>query len=386
MSPGPIPRTLYIHLPWCVRKCPYCDFNSYEGNAIPEPRYVAALLRDLDDELARAEPATIHAIFFGGGTPSLFSGTAIARILEAVAHRVTLNSGCEITLEANPGAADSARFAAYRAGGVNRLSIGVQSFNDQCLRSLGRIHDGAAAVRAVEAARAAGFNNLNLDLMYGLPGQEPGAFAADLDTALALAPEHLSLYQLTLEEGTPFAHAPPRLPPEDRIEEMETLLRTRVLAEYDRYEISAYARPGYACRHNLNYWEFGDYFGIGAGAHGKISAAEGIWRHRKPGQPEAYMREAGLRAMRRVLSPEEARFEFMLNASRLTGGFDARRFPEHTGLPLAYLQEALAPALAAGLMWEQSGRIGTTALGLRFLNDLQALFLPEEPPSLATSR
>lgn len=384
--PDSIPRGLYIHLPWCVRKCPYCDFNSYEGAAVPERRYVDALMQDLDCELAHAPGRPVSSIFLGGGTPSLFSGDGIGAILEGVRARVTLMPDCEVTLEANPGASEAERFHRFREAGVTRLSLGVQSFDDDCLRALGRIHDGRAAAAAIEAARASGFRDLNIDLMYGLPGQDVAGFEQDLARALAFAPEHLSVYQLTLEPGTPFAHRPPVLPAEDGIAEMEARLAERMTgARYARYEVSAYAQPGHACRHNLNYWTFGDYLGIGAGAHGKISHKDGIWRHQKIRQPEAYMRDPTGSARRWRLGPEEIPFEFMLNATRLIPGFAAEYFPEHTGMPLGELERALAPARTAGLLWTDSGRIGTTALGLRFLNDLQALFLPEPPPSRASS-
>ncbi|MHB1942172.1 MAG: radical SAM family heme chaperone HemW [Acidiferrobacteraceae bacterium] len=377
LEPETIPCALYIHLPWCVRKCPYCDFNSYEGTAPSEQHYVDALLEDLDTELVEAPIRPLHSIFFGGGTPSLFSADAIGMILNGVRARVALEPGCEITLEANPGASDAERFQGYRAAGVNRLSIGVQSFNDGNLRALGRIHDAQCALRAAESARTAGFDNLNLDLMYGLPGQDPNGLAQDLARAIEIAPEHLSLYQLTIEEGTPFAHRPPTRPGEGEIEAMEALLVPVVSAAgYRRYEVSAYARADRACRHNLNYWNFGDYIGIGAGAHGKISRADGIWRHRKPGQPQAYLHARGQAITRTRLLPDDILFEFMLNATRLVDGFPLSLFERRTGQPGARLAQALRPALARGLAAIDGGRVRPTTLGSRFLNDLQALFLP----------
>ncbi len=377
LDPETIPCALYIHLPWCIRKCPYCDFNSYEGTAPSEPHYVDALLEDLDAELAEAPARPLHSIFFGGGTPSLFSADAIGMILNGVRARVALEPGCEITLEANPGASDAERFQGYRAAGVNRLSIGVQSFDDRNLRAIGRIHDAQCALQAAESARAAGFDNLNLDLMYGLPEQDQGSLAQDLARALAIFPEHLSLYQLTIEEGTPFSHRPPVRPGESEIEAMESLLAPVVSAAgYRRYEVSAYARLDRTCRHNLNYWNFGDYIGIGAGAHGKISRADGIWRYRKPRQPQAYLRAHSQAITPTRLLPDEILFEFMLNATRLVDGFPLSLFEHRTGQSGARLVHALRPALARGLAAIDGNHVRPTLLGSRFLNDLQALFLP----------
>ena len=381
LEPQAIPCTLYIHLPWCVRKCPYCDFNSYEGAMPPQAQYVQALLADLESELARAPERTIGSIFIGGGTPSLFSGAAIAELLKGVRRRVVLAPDCEITIEANPGVADEDRFRSYRDAGVNRLSIGVQSFNDRHLRALGRIHDGARALQAARSARVAGFDSINLDLMYGLPGQDAPDFTQDLETALRVEPEHLSVYQLTIEEGTPFAHRPPSRPDDREIEAMECVLGDRLPAEgYLRYEISAYARGSYRCRHNLNYWMFGDYIGIGAGAHGKISRKDGIFRHQKPRQPQAYLRGHGAWLPTRRLSEDEILFEFMLNLTRLPEGFPVSLFAERTGQDPARLLSALGPACARGLAVIAGEGVRPSALGLQFLNDLQALFLPSPAP------
>ncbi|MHB1952032.1 MAG: radical SAM family heme chaperone HemW [Acidiferrobacteraceae bacterium] len=378
-NPETIPCALYVHLPWCVRKCPYCDFNSYEHRkAPPEASYVQALLADLSDEASTIRGRTIGSVFIGGGTPSLFSGPSIAALLAGLRGLVTLAPDCEITIEANPGAADEERFRDYREAGVNRLSIGAQSFSDELLRAIGRIHGGADAMRALHSARAAGFDNVNLDLMYGLPGQDAKTFAHDLRTALELGPEHLSVYQLAIEEGTPFAHRPPPRPDEREIEAMEHILGEELPREgYSRYEISAYARAGRRCRHNLNYWMFGDYLGIGAGAHGKLSRADGIWRHEKPRQPQAYLAGGGPRSRR--LSEDEVRFEFMLNATRLPEGFPLSLFAERTGQDPSRLAPALAVARARGLVSDTRDPVRPSPFGLRFLNDLQALFLPPSP-------
>lgn len=372
--------TLYVHLPWCVRKCPYCDFNSYEVEALPAERYVAALLADLDEECRFLKPGPIHAIFFGGGTPSLFPAAALTTLLAGLRARLTLTPGCEITLEANPGAADAAGFELCLAAGFNRISIGAQSFDDRQLQSLGRVHGSADIGRAVQAARDAGCSNLNLDLMYGLPQQTVAGLQHDLACALALAPEQLSLYQLTLEPGTPFAHRPPRLPDEEVLEQLETeLLRVTALG-YERYEVSAYAQAGRACAHNLNYWRYGDYLGIGAGAHGKRTAADTIWRTRKPRQPERYMASAGdgitAAALRLPVAPAERAFEFMLNALRLVQGFPLTLFEARCGLAADTLRDPLERARALGLLTQRGVWVQPTAQGLRFLNDLQALFLP----------
>lgn len=376
------PLALYVHLPWCVRKCPYCDFNSYSlDGAIPEQDYVAALLRDLDYELVHAQGRVIQTVFLGGGTPSLFSPASIARLLAGIRARVPLAPGAEITLEANPGIAEQARLRGYREAGVNRLSLGIQSFEDEKLKTLGRIHSRAEALRAAEAARAAGFENFNLDLMFGLPGQTRAQARADLEQALAFAPPHLSVYQLTIEPHTRFhAHPPPALPDEDTIGEMleqrEAMLER---AGLQQYEVSAFARSGFECRHNLNYWTFGDYLGIGAGAHGKLTDATGIARYWKIKQPRRYLATAGTPAAvggARRLAPEDAAFEFMLNALRLREGFPAALFTERTGIPLARLAAPLRGAQRKGWLEHAADTIRATPRGYRFLDDLLESFLP----------
>jgi len=375
------PLSLYVHVPWCVRKCPYCDFNSHAVRGeLPESDYVEALLRDLEQDLPRVWGRRLNSIFIGGGTPSLLSPDAIDRLLAGVRARLPLAPDTEITLEANPGASDAERFAGYRAAGVNRLSIGIQSFDDTRLAALGRIHGRDEALRAAEAARLAGFANFNLDLMFGLPGQSPESALADVHTAMALAPSHLSLYQLTLEPNTPFHAQPPALPDDDTIAVMQEMLQqTLATGGYAHYEVSAYAQSGQHCAHNRNYWEFGDYLGIGAGAHAKITDHEGILRLARRKQPQDYLVSAGTPqalAEARRLSPDETIFEFMLNALRLVEGVPAALFSPRTGLSLAVVEPALAQAIRRGLLEERSDVIRPTILGQRFLNDLIGLFLP----------
>lgn len=372
---------LYVHLPWCVRKCPYCDFNSFEARGtLAEGAYVSALLRDLDVALAGLdEVPLITSIFFGGGTPSLFSAAAIARLLEGINARCRIDPAAEITLEANPGTAEATRFRGYIAAGVNRLSLGIQSFNPQRLQALGRIHDGREALAAIDIARGAGCNNLNLDLMFGLPGDQPGDSLLDLDQAIACAPEHISWYQLTLEEGTAFAQRPPALPAHDQIcDDYDAGLVRLDTAGYRQYEISAYARSGRAARHNLNYWLFGDYLGIGAGAHGKRTQRDGtVWRSARVRNPERYMRAALAGTATETdeqISGSTLATEFMLNALRLHEGFAARLFETRTGLPLARIAAPLAAAQARGWLEIVAGQVRPTAHGSRFLNDLQLLF------------
>jgi oxygen-independent coproporphyrinogen-3 oxidase len=380
-TPALPPLALYVHLPWCVRKCPYCDFNSHPLRApLPEREYLAALLADLDQDLEWVRDRAIRTVFFGGGTPSLFSPAAIASVLEAVHARAQCASDLEVTLEANPGAVEHGRFRDYRAAGVTRLSLGVQSFERAQLAALGRIHDGRAAHAAIAQAQAAGFENLNLDLMYGLPGQSIGQAVADVRAACAHAPAHISHYQLTLEPGTPFHRAPPALPGEDACAAM--LHATGALLEghgYGRYEVSAYARPGRECAHNLNYWTFGDYLGIGAGAHAKLTLGATIRRMHKRRRPSDYMQSAhgpGRIEGMREIAPREAAFEFMLNSLRLPRGFGAADFEARTGCALAQIASTLEDACARGLLERLDARWRPTALGLRFLNDLQGLFLP----------
>ena len=377
-TPASIPLALYVHLPWCVRKCPYCDFNSHTTEVLPETAYVDALLRDLDADFPWLNERPVQSIFFGGGTPSLFSGAAIRRVLEGTAARIRLAPNAEITLEANPGTVDEAHFAAYREAGVNRLSLGVQSLQDEMLTRIGRVHGAADARRAVAVARRTGFDNLNLDLMYGLPEQTPGGMLDDLRAALALEPTHLSWYQLTLEPGTAFARRPPMLPASDRIaDEAEAGLEVLAHAGFRRYEVSAYAREGAQCRHNLNYWRFGDYAGLGAGAHGKLTTPEGLLRTRKRIHPQAYLKDAGTSAREvTAVAGEDLVIEFMLNALRLSAGFELGLFTARTGLPASALQPALGKAIQRGWLTCDQGQVVPTALGYRFLNDLQLLFLP----------
>ena len=376
------PLSLYIHFPWCVRKCPYCDFNSHAVRGeLPEEQYIDALLTDLEQDLPRVWGRPVRSIFLGGGTPSLFSPEAIERLLDGVRARVVLLPESEVTLEANPGTVETERFRGYRAAGVNRLSIGVQSFQPEQLKKLGRIHGRDEALTAAQAARAAGFDNFNLDLMFGLPQQTPDEALADLRTALALHPAHLSLYQLTLEPNTLFHAHPPELPDDDVLAAMQDALQTELAgAGFAQYEVSAYARGGRRCRHNLNYWQFGDYLGIGAGAHAKITHATGITRLWKVKQPRDFLAKVGTPGIlggEQHLRNEDVAFEFMLNALRLTEGFPATLFTERTGLPLASLEPALAQAGARGLVEHSAGIICATTLGRRFLNDLIGLFLPE---------
>ncbi len=378
------PLSLYVHLPWCVRKCPYCDFNSHQINdEIPEQEYVAALIADLEQDLPSVWGRPVVSVFFGGGTPSLFSAAAMEQLLEAIRARLPLRADAEITLEANPGAADQERFAGYRAAGINRLSLGIQSFDTQALERLGRIHDAAQARRAVEAARAAGFDNFNLDFMYGLPQQTLAGAIKDVETALSFAPTHISHYQLTIEPNTRFHHSPPSLPNDDLIWDMHQACHELLLgAGFDRYEISGYAQPGRRCRHNLNYWHFGDYLGIGAGAHAKITDANNatITRLSKRRNPREYLANATT-AQRidqlRALSPQDASFEFVLNALRLVEGFEDSLFIERTGLPLEQIAQPLREAASRGWLSARDATTRPSAEGLRMLNEMLLLFLPE---------
>ncbi len=382
--PAP-PLALYIHFPWCVRKCPYCDFNSHaSGDGPPEKDYVSALLQDLAQDLTGAVTARpLVSIFMGGGTPSLFSGGAIARLLHGVRVLAELAPDAEITLEANPGTADAANFAAYRAAGVNRLSIGIQSLDSEKLLSLGRIHDPHQARAALRLARAAGYDNVNLDLMYALPGQTLVDASSDLEAAIALGPEHVSYYQLTLEPNTPFHRSPPPLPDDDLAADMHDQgLEMLVAADYVEYEVSAHARPGRRCRHNLNYWTFGDYLGIGAGAHAKLTdAATGaVERTAKLRHPEDYLAAAQsgrFLSSRRALDADDLILEFALFALRLNEGFDPALFEERTGLPVACLAGPIAAARRRGLLVEDGGRQCSSELGRRFLNDLIQHFGPQ---------
>lgn len=376
------PLTLYIHLPWCVRKCPYCDFNSHENRgAIPEAAYIDALIADVEQDLPRIWGRRVSDIFFGGGTPSLFSSEAIDRLLSALRARLIIDPRAEITLEANPGVSELQKFRAFREAGINRLSIGIQSFNSAMLQRLGRIHDGAEARAAVEAAYKAGFDNINLDLMFALPGQSIEQALEDVRSVIALEPAHISLYQLTIEPNTLFHHQPPVLPDDDVAWEMQERCQAELATHgYSQYEISAYARPRRRCRHNLNYWRFGDYLGIGAGAHAKISTAEGITRLWKLKQPYAYLQSAGSEkcvGKETALSAADAVLEFMMNALRLTEGFSPELFSSHTGLPVSVIKSPLLEAERRGLVAVGHDEvIRPTQMGLRFLNDLLQLFMP----------
>jgi len=380
-----LPLSLYVHFPWCVKKCPYCDFNSHalrgpHSTEIPEREYVDALIRDLDFELHEPEARPLASIFFGGGTPSLFSAAAIGRVLEHAARRLPFAPGIEITLEANPGTADAANFRGYRAAGVNRLSIGVQSLDAGQLKALGRIHGPDEARAAYAMARAAGFDNVNLDLMYALPRQTPAQAHADLRAACELAPEHLSYYQLTLEPNTEFHAHPPPLPDDESAWDMQEQGQALLAAHgYGQYEVSAYARAGRRCRHNLNYWEFGDYLGIGAGAHGKRTRGARITRRARHKHPRTYLEAAGGPAAlqeEKVIGAPDLPFEFAMNALRLNEGFRLQDFERRTGLPGARLEPTLEQAAGRGLVEREGETVRPSARGRALLNQLTALFLP----------
>jgi oxygen-independent coproporphyrinogen-3 oxidase len=379
------PLSLYVHLPWCVRKCPYCDFNSHEAKgAVPFAAYVDALVADLDFDLPLAWGRTVHTVFFGGGTPSLFPPEAIDAFLQAASARLRFAPNLEITLETNPGTAEHGRFDRYRAAGVNRLSFGIQSFDDGCLRRLGRIHDSAQAEGAVKLAQDAGFDNFNLDLMYALPGQTLAMAGHDIERALALQPTHVSHYQLTLEPNTLFAAKPPAgIPDDDASWDIQEHCQA-MLAEagYAQYEVSAYARPDRQCAHNLNYWHFGDYLGIGAGAHGKLTlgSEQAILRRWKTKHPTAYLASAGtpgaIGGDERIDTARRP-FDYMLNALRLVDGFTIAEFEARTGLDAAAIDAELQTALARDWITRDRGRIVPTELGRRFTNDVIGLFLPD---------
>ena len=373
------PLAAYVHIPWCVRKCPYCDFNSHTSDSeLPEDAYIDALIADLDEDLQYTHGRELTSIFFGGGTPSLFSAASLDRLLEAMQQRLSFAADIEITLEANPGTFEQAKFKDYRAAGINRLSIGIQSFNATHLKALGRIHDDQEALAAVDMARRAGFDNLNLDLMHGLPGQSLQQARADIDQAIALAPEHLSWYQLTLEPNTVFYSRPPVLPVEDVLWDIQEAGQAR-LAEsgYAQYEISAYARDGHQARHNLNYWQYGDFIGIGAGAHGKLSHSDGrIERYWKTRQPKDYLNpDKPFHAGSKELSAAELPFDFLMNALRLVDGVPSSWYSERTGQPLDTIAPLLDQAVQRGLLepWQQQLR--PTEQGRLFLNDLLEMFL-----------
>lgn len=373
------PLSLYIHWPWCVRKCPYCDFNSHESNGpIPETAYLDALRADLEASLPLIWGRKIQTIFIGGGTPSLISAAGLERLMSDVRTLLPLALDAEITMEANPGTFEIERFKSFRASGINRLSIGIQSFNGRHLQALGRIHDEREALRAVEIAHTC-FDNFNLDLMYALPGQTLAEARQDLDTALAFAPPHLSLYHLTMEPNTVFAKYPPQLPSDDESADIQDMIAQQTAqAGYQHYEVSAYAQPGRQARHNLNYWEFGDYLGIGAGAHSKLSFPHRVLRQARYKQPASFI-EAARRGNavheEHEIGRDEMGFEFMLNTLRLTGGFHPNLFAERTGMTINAIDKALDAAEAKGLIYRDFKLIKPTELGQRFLNDLQEMFL-----------
>ena len=376
------PLALYVHFPWCVQKCPYCDFNSHavRDEGIPEAAYLAALVADLESALPQIWGRRVHSVFIGGGTPSLLSPDGLDELLTAIRMRVQLDPLAEITLEANPGTVDAGRFKAFRQAGVNRLSVGIQSFDEHHLKALGRIHGRADAIAAAEAALTH-FEAVNLDLMYALPGQTLAEAEADLATALALGPGHLSCYHLTLEPNTAFAANPPEVPDPDASADMQDAIEARLAAAgYRHYETSAFAKPGRECRHNLNYWSFGDYLGIGAGAHGKLSSHEGIHRETRPKHPAAYLaaHQSGQFVQeRRNLGAAELPFEFMMNALRLNQGFPRRLFTERTGLPFEAAEPGLLKARQQGLVEIDGDTIRPTTRGRHFLNELLMLFLAE---------
>jgi putative oxygen-independent coproporphyrinogen III oxidase len=386
----PPPLSLYIHIPWCVRKCPYCDFNSHESRReIPEQQYVAALIADLEQSVPKIWGRKLHSIFFGGGTPSLFSPDSINKILNAVRMLTPLEYGAEITLEANPGTVDVAHFQGYRDAGINRVSLGIQSFDNRYLLALGRIHDQSQAIKAAEIALAT-FDSVNLDVMYALPGQSLQDALADARRACDLNPTHLSFYHLTLEPNTPFHRTPPSLPDDDAAAAMQETIENIVSERgYDHYETSAFAKPGRRCRHNLNYWQFGDYLGIGAGAHSKLSYHDRITREVRHKHPNRYLEKNDNGQASPIdgapnafidrewtITQDELGFEFMMNALRLTEGFEADLFEQRTGLHLRHIQDALKQAGERGLLKNAHGIIQPTMLGQRFLNELLQLFLP----------
>jgi len=376
------PLSLYIHMPWCVKKCPYCDFYSHAiSSAVPEERYLTALFQDLEASLPFVKGRQVSTIFIGGGTPSLFSGEAISKLLAFIRNTLLLTPDVEITLEANPGTFDEDKICTYRKAGVNRLSIGIQSFNQKHLDVLGRIHDVSQAKKTVEIAMTH-FDNVNLDLMYALPHQTKEELDADLTLAISYNPAHLSLYQLTIEQNTYFAFNPPDLPDEDTVADMQDMIETMTAAEsYEHYEVSAYARRGQQCRHNINYWLFGDYLGIGASAHSKITTGGQVIRQTRFSQPPTYMNEASKgRAVDEAfaLSHEDLGFEFMLNALRLTKGFYPEMFEERTALSLDTIRPWLKQAEKRGLLYRDPTIIRPTEKGMLFLNDLQQIFLPDE--------
>lgn len=382
LEPVAIPLSLYIHFPWCVRKCPYCDFNSHEAKGgIPERQYIEALLKDLEQALPSIWGRSIQTIFMGGGTPSLFSPEAMDSLLSGLRARLNFASNIEITMEANPGSAEQGKFSEFRATGINRLSIGIQSFDDYQLQKLGRIHNRREAFRAAEIAHAAGFENFNLDLMFGLVKQSKEQALADLQNAIDLEPTHLSHYQLTIEPNTFFYHQPPETPDDDQLFEMQQQCQT-LLADrgYTQYEVSAYARDNRQCRHNLNYWQFGDYLGLGAGAHSKLSQGQPLqitrqWRVKRPQDYLDSVNNGKHVGGEQVLTAEELPLEFMLNALRLVAGFDKTLFAERTSLELDMIETSLSQAMDTGLLEENEQRIRPSERGMQYLNELLQYFL-----------
>jgi putative oxygen-independent coproporphyrinogen III oxidase len=375
------PLSLYVHFPWCVKKCPYCDFNSHEANgAFPEDEYLSALRADLEMVLPLIWGRKIYTIFIGGGTPSLLSAAGLDRLLSDIRTLLPLDGAVEITMEANPGTFESEKFKSYRASGINRLSIGIQSFNARHLQALGRIHDGDEARRAVDIA-ASNFDNFNLDLMYALPAQTLDEARQDVQTAISYAPPHLSLYHLTMEPNTVFAKYPPNVPDDDTSADMQDMIEQETSAAgYQHYEVSAYAQPKRQARHNLNYWQFGDYLGIGAGAHTKLSFPHRVIRQARYKQPKSYMEQMRLGnpiQEEKEITRDELGFEFMLNAMRLVEGVEVNMFAERTGMPLNAVERALNEAEAKGLLYRDHKTIKPTVLGQRFLNDLQEMFLAD---------
>ena len=377
------PLALYIHFPWCEKKCPYCDFNSHQvkdgAQGFDEERYIKALITDLETELPRIWGRQVHSIFIGGGTPSLLSPQGMDALLSAIRARVNLEPGAEITMEANPGSVEADKFAAFAQSGINRVSLGIQSFQDAQLKALGRVHNGEEAKRAIAVA-VENFKSVNIDLMYGLPNQSLAAAKADIETALSFKTPHLSLYNLTLEPNTYFANFPPKLPSEDEIDAIfEQNLKLLTEAGYKRYEVSAYAKKDQECKHNLNYWRFGDYIGIGAGAHGKVSFPDKVTRQVRERHPETYMQAMETKGNAliesRDVSAKDLPFEFMLNTLRLTDGVQTKTFSERTGLPLHIISKGLEEASKKGLLDDNPTTLKATDLGLRYLNNLQEMFL-----------
>lgn len=377
------PLSLYVHIPWCVRKCPYCDFNSHQPDAgtasIPESQYTQALIDDLTQEAAALEGQTISSIFFGGGTPSLFEPSSFARLLTEIDNQIGIETNAEITLEANPGTAEQGKFSGFRQAGINRLSIGIQSFNDQQLTRLGRIHSAAESLGAISMARRAGFDNINLDLMHGLPQQTPDAAQQDLLTAIDCQPEHISWYQLTIETNTEFYKSPPTLPIEDELADIQ-FSGEQLLADngFQQYEVSAYAQPNRRSQHNLNYWRFGDYLGIGAGAHGKITqpTSSQIIRRQKTRLPQHYLDSTkDFCSQSSAIKSEDLSLEFMMNALRLTDGVSTELFTSRTGLPASTIADTLGKLQQQQLLTTDPDQIKTTNKGRRYLNDVLAAFI-----------